>query len=434
MLFSNMFKDRIAKKIIKNSGVILLGNSAASVLGIISFTIMANSLGPKHLAYFALSQAYVYIVNDIFNVQTWESLLKFGLDGGNEDSTRSIIKTNFVIDLISAFVAFGFALVLLPIVTNLLGWDDALVEITFLYVFIMPFTLTTFTIGVPRLYNKFSFVAKVQFFLAVSKLMMISFLATRNSSAKEFILVYIIVEVLINIILILYSFYLLKKNDSVPWWKARWNMNTSQWKFIWWTNLRTITRIPVRQLDVMVINSVISLEVVGVYKVYKEIVSVVGRLSDPVNQALYPEYAKLIGKDKCEDAVNVTYKILTLLSLVSVSATIVLLLFSKLIVGSLFGYEYLAMLPALYLLIVLSGVNLFLTPVNSLFIVAGFAKFSFYIVLVSNISYLAVVILGGVLWGIYGIVLAFATQMVINQGMKVFLLKKYSTGWSTVVR
>ena len=102
---------------------------------------MAKSLGPELLAYFALAQVYVGIVNSIFNVQTWESMIKFGnldKDGGMLSST---IKTNFLIDLCSALVAFSVALLALDYATTLLGWDSELTDLAFLYCFIIPFTL-----------------------------------------------------------------------------------------------------------------------------------------------------------------------------------------------------------------------------------------------------------------------------------------------------
>ena len=90
-------------------------------------------------------------------------------------------------------------------------------------------------------------------------------------------------------------------------------LNKEQIRFIWWTNLRTIVRIPVRQLDVLIINLVMTLEMVGIYKVYKEIVYIISKLGEPLNQAIYPEYAKLIGKDKSSEAISVTKKVMMIL-------------------------------------------------------------------------------------------------------------------------
>jgi O-antigen/teichoic acid export membrane protein len=103
-------------------------------------------------------------------------------------------------------------------------------------------------------------------------------------------------------------------------------------------------------------------------------------------------------------------------------------------VGYFFGDEYLVLIWALYSLILLTGLNLFLTPINSLFISAGFARYSFYIVLFTNIIYLAILYYGGLMYGIVGVVLAFAVQIILNKAFKIYFLAKYSSSWNDIIR
>jgi len=395
---------------------------------------MASALGPELLAYFALAHVYALIMNDLFNVQTWESLIKFGTKRDEEQQLARTIKTNLLIDILSAFIAFVLAILLIKEIGALLEWDESLIELAFLYSFIIPFTLTTFTIGVPRLFNKFSAIAKIQFVMAVLKLIAISIISYLDGEARAFTTTYIIIDILINICLIGYSLLLLKRKEVLNWRQTKVHLSREQIKFLWWTNLRTIVRIPVRQLDILIINQVMSMDSVGIYKVYKEIVGIIGRLGEPINQAIYPEYAKLLGKEKTSDTVSVTKSIMQILLSVAIVTMIAFLIASELIIETFFGVEYLTLITAFYLLVVLNCINLFLTPINSLFIAAGFARYSFYIVLLNNILYLSVALLGGMYYGIYGVVLAFAVQMTFNQGLKIICLKKYSTGWGSVIR
>ncbi len=100
-------RDAVVRKIAANAGIILSGNTMASFLNLISFTIMANRCGPQALAVFALAQNYSMILNDIFNVQTWESMVRYGTTERGDRSTISIIKTNLMFDFFSALVALG---------------------------------------------------------------------------------------------------------------------------------------------------------------------------------------------------------------------------------------------------------------------------------------------------------------------------------------
>ena len=395
---------------------------------------MANSLGPELLAVFALAQVYALIMNDLFNVQTWESLIKFGAKTDDEHRLARTIKTNLLIDIVSAFFAFTVALLLVDTIGNLLKWDEKLIELAFFFSFVIPFTLTTFTIGIPRLFNKFAVVAKIQLVMAVLKLTSITIIGHFDGEATAFIATYIIIDILVNISLIGYSLVLVKRNKVLDWRRTSFYLNREQIRFLWWTNLRTIVRIPVRKLDILIISQVMSIDSAGIYKVYKEIVGIIGRLGEPINQAIYPEYAKLLGRDKTSETIAVTKSVMKILLSVSAVTMVVFLILSKLIIARVFGDEYLSLIVAFYVLVILNCTNLFLTPINSLFIAAGFAKFSFYIVLFNNILYLFVAVLGGMYFGIYGIVLAFAVQIVFNQGAKLVCLMKYSTGWDNVIR
>ena len=112
-------KDSIFKKLIKNSGIILCGNSVATLLNLISFTIIAKQLGPDLLAVLVLSQTYALIMNDIFNIQTWESMIKFGSGELSKSNIIYVIKTNLVLDVASAVIAFIFSIALLGLVMRI---------------------------------------------------------------------------------------------------------------------------------------------------------------------------------------------------------------------------------------------------------------------------------------------------------------------------
>jgi O-antigen/teichoic acid export membrane protein len=119
---------------------------------------------------------------------------------------------------------------------------------------------------------------------------------------------------------------------------------------------------------------------------------------------------------------------------VSIAALLGYLATSHFVISRLFGADYLEYMAAFYLLVLLNCINLYLTPLNSLFIAAGFARYSFFIVLGNNILYLTASLVGCMYLGIYGLVLAFALQMIFNQGLKIYFLKKHSTGWGSVIR
>lgn len=430
----DILRDDLVQRIVKNSGIIISGNTIASVLNMVSFTIAANQLGPEVLAILVLAQTYALIVNDIFNVQTWESMVKFGSAKGSNDDLGNTIKTNLVLDGVSAMIAFVFALVLAAPVSSLLGWDSAYLNVILVYSLSIIVNLTSFTIGIPRLFGRFLAIAKINVTVAALKLAAIFIVMKFWNTLLSYVYIFLCAEILVNLLLIIYSVLLVNREIGNRWWKGRMSLDMEQLRFIWWTNLRTVIRIPVRHFDMIVISSVMSMTSVGIYKVYKEIAGMINRIGEPVNQAIFPEFTNLIGKRDLVKAKNITRKTTMMLTGLGIVITLIMLGVSEYLVGTFFGKDYTSQISVLYLMLFLYGISFAIVPVNSLFIAAGFAKYSFLLVLFTNTVYLIVAYSCGLVMGIYGIVLAYAVQMGLNQGLKVLLLRKYSNEWGTVVR
>lgn len=426
--------DAIIQRIARNSGIVFSGNLLASGLNIISFTILANQLGAELLAYIVLAQTYILIANDLINVQTWESMIKFGPHKDNGSKLASIIKTNLTIDIVSAVAAFTLAVSLAGTVVDLLAWDDQMVDIISLYSISILTNITCLTIGIPRLFNKFKHISVFQVVVSLVKLIFVIFAMLSSQDLFAYVYIYFISEIFLNGLLIVFSLYLLKKELNTKWWREKIKLDKDQIRFIWWLNLRTIIRIPVRYLDMIIISSVISLQMVGIYKVYKEIAGVILRLGEPVNQTIYPEFTKLLTSRKTKRTADVAKKTMLLLTGVSLVLTTISLLTSAFIVETFFGSEYLFEINALYALIIVYLLSFITVPINSLFIASGFAKSAFYLLVITNFLYLVSAYFFGIEYGIYGIVIAYTVQLVFNKGLKVYLLEKYFHDWGTKIR
>lgn len=429
-----MFLDSLMRKIVKNAGIIFCGNSVASALNLASFALLARALGPDMLAIFVLIQTYSLIINDIFNIQTWETMIKFGASKFDVDAIGNTIKLNLCLDCVSAIVAFLFAFILIDHVSSFMNWGGEHIAVFKIFSLSILFNVTTLSIGIPRLYDSFAFVAKVQVVISFLKLATVSLLYYLHYSLNAFVVVFLIFNILLNVSLIIFSLRLLLLKLGPGWWRVKTVFNRDQMRFVWWSNLRTIIRIPVRHFDVIVISMVLSLPLLGFYKVYKEFSSITSRIGDPVNQAIFPEFSKLIGAGKSEESVIVARKTIGLMLGVSLILTIGLLLVAKPVVSFVFGVDYLEYIYVLYAMIIVSGMGFCLVPIDSLFIAAGFARMSFFLVAVTNFIYLLVAYVGGTYWGLYGVVSANAIQKILNKLLKIFLMVKFPSGWRDIAR
>lgn len=415
--------DPLIARILRNASIIFSGNTAASALNLVSFALMARRTGAAALAIFALTQNYVQILNEIFNIQTWEALVTFAASGKRSPRTISILKTNCYIDVSSAAVGTLVALALMGTASRHFGWAAAPMGTVALYCLTILFNLTSLTIGIPRLYNRFGAVARIQVVVAMLRLAGVGALFLFSCrSIGSYMLVYLLGEVGTNLAVIVLALALLRSDFGPGWWKAPASRDKDVLRFIWWTNLRTVARIPVRYFDMPIIASVMSLQMVGAYRVYKEIAGIISRVGDPVNQAVFPEFARLLNSGDRKRAMQTGRKSVLLMALASIGIVVPMVVASRFVVARFFGPSYLGWIPALQLLIVVYGIGFASLPVNALFIAAGFARASFWVVTFTNVIYLGMAYVLGSTVGIYGLIAAYAAQSLLNSGIKVLLL------------
>lgn len=432
-------EDGTLKRIIRNSGIILAGNSTASGINLISFAIVANQLGPEGLGILVLCQTFALVFNDLFNIETWESMIKYGSANLSKNKFNSLVLTNLSLDFISAIIATILAISLAWPVSNLLGWsnsiqDDSLIMYLSMYSLTIFFNLTSFTIGVPRLFGKYLTVSVIFTVFALLKLGCVYLALLYYDNLHAYLTTYLSFEIFTNIALIIYSLKLVNTHCGSRWWKNKIDINRTQLRFVWWTNLRTIIRIPVRRLDIVIVSAVMDLATLGLYKVYKELAGLISRIGDPVNQSIYPEFSKLIGNKKSNKSIDITKLTMALLSILGGSICIALLFGSEFIISLVFGPQYLELISALYIMYIVYTFSFITVPINSLFIAAGFAKYSFWLLLFTNAVYLISAYCLGLAFGIYGLISAHAIQMVLNKGLKVYLMNIHSSDWDSTLR
>lgn len=430
-------KDATFKRLVKNSGFLLAGNVGASVINLISFSLTAKAIGAEQFGFFVLVQSYILIFDGLFNFQSWEALVKYGaiaLEDKNHFFFSSIVKFGALLDLISAIVAFSAALIASRYVVSFLGWNLNLVEYIKIFGITILFNLSGAPIGVIRLFDDFKFLAQNQLVVSFLKLFLVIFGFLKHAQLIFFIVVFALTNIITNVLLIYYAINLMKRNIGSKWWKVSIYDYKEQLKFSIWSNLKTAIAIPVRRLDMVIIGTVLNAESVGVYKVYKEFALIFNKIAGPVNQAIYPEYARKIGAELSNSAIHLARKTIMTLGFIAIIFASILAIGSPLIVKYFFGQEFARSLDVLLILIFLYAISFTISPVNALFTAAGFVRYNVLIVIFTNIIYIFIAYYLTNTLQLYGIVIAFGTQMLINQSLKVVLLNKFQQGWSSVIR
>lgn len=192
--------------------------------------------------------------------------------------------------------------------------------------------------------------------------------------------------------------------------------------FCLWSNLGTTVDVPVKYLDVFIISAV-SVEMVAVYKVFKQALQVFSLLTNPISTAIMPQMSELVSEGEQRKAFDVVLKIRNAICMVMVACLIGASLLGYPLFNVLFGHVYAANLPLFLILLAVHFYALMYVALHPYFFSLGLAKEDSMVSLVSNAVYLGVAFALVRYLGVYAIVLASALQYLSTNLTKVRIVK-----------
>jgi O-antigen/teichoic acid export membrane protein len=194
-------------------------------------------------------------------------------------------------------------------------------------------------------------------------------------------------------------------------------------RFTFWTSLTASADIPVQQFDTIFL-SMLSYELVAVFKVYKQIGQVLNKFTTPIKQAIMPLFSELISKEKYHECYAYYKKMIAKGNVLMAPFVIILTGASLLFLHLTLDPIYVNHWPVLFVYLLLRGFALSFAPIHPLFIALGQVKQNFYISLIANSLYIAVVWLMIQFIGIWAILLGLLVEYLVVMVIKQKVVKK----------
>jgi O-antigen/teichoic acid export membrane protein len=387
-------------KVLKNASILLSGNMGANVFGLLSIAIFTHSQGAVIFGYYVLFLTFIEIIDKIFNFQTWQAFIKFATDFQVKDEHHNVmmlLKYSFLVDLASLVVATLVALTLSSFAMEFFSIPVEYHTLLLLMSLTILFKTTEISTGVFRLYDRFKVQAKIAVYSSAIKFGMFALIAFVAPSFEVFVYATVLAQFITMMMKYFYAKSVLNEHNItiVEILKEKVNMPLFKelkiFSFIVYNNFDVAVRMVSRQLDTVILGKLYGAEIVGIYKIAKEVANLIAKLTDPVYQAIYPEFAKMLANGKKLEAKQMAIKI----SLYAGGAGLVFYgLFALLgvwAIGLAFGSDFLAaygVTLVYFIAIFIAIVNLPLVPVLHS---KGLAKQAFWNQLWATFSYCLVV-------------------------------------------
>ena len=423
-----LFRDKMRvnefwAKLAKNVSTIVVGQGGASAFNMLTSFVSAGFLGVAGYGSLMIGQTYMQAIDALLNFQSWQSVIRYGsicLEKRDERGLAACIKAAFLVDVISAVAGCVISFAIVGLVAGFLGWDSAATAAAVVFCFEILAHIEGAPTGLLRLFDRFNYVAIHAVVMAAVKLLFVA--ASIVLFGNNVIIIacaYCAADVIKSLTLFLIAVHGLFKIVKA----RRVDLPAGYISFTIWSNLDTSADAPIQYFDVFFL-SLLSSEVVGVFKFFRQLLSVLSLLSRPVQQAIMPQLAELIAKGLNSRAYEVVRKIEKVVAkVVAPCAAIACLVVPPALavfMDPLYGaYWYLFATLA-----VLAAASIVFSAIHPCFNAYGLSKQSTIITLISNVVYLvACYLLLGKL-GVMAIPLAMALQYSLAISLKDIYIRK----------
>jgi len=390
-------------KVLKNAGILLSGNMAANILGLLSLAIFTNSQGAVIFGYYVLFLTFIEIIDRIFNFQTWQAFIKFATDfqvKNEEHKVMMLLKYSFLVDLISLMVATLVALVLSFYAIEFFEIPQELYHLLLLMTLTILFRSAEISTGVFRLFDEFKIQAKITVYAAAFKLILYGLIASKVSitpSFEAFVYATVFSQFITMMMKFVYAKKILNKNEIklIDIIKEKINIPLMKelkiFPFIIYKNFSVSIRSISRQLDVVILGKLYGAEIVGIYKIAKEVANLIGKLTDPIYQAIYPEFAKLIANARKVEAYKMAINISIYSGLSALVFYILFIIFGKWGISIAFGQDFIGVYKITLIYYIAILIAILSLPLVPLMDSSGLVKYTFRNQLYATLIYIIII-------------------------------------------
>ncbi|WP_082572868.1 MULTISPECIES: oligosaccharide flippase family protein [unclassified Ensifer] len=284
---------------LKNITHLLTGNFASAFIGLVGFALTARALGPADYGLLALSFAYVRGIERFVSFRSWQPLIKYGalaLETGDSERLKALFKLGLLIDLATAFLGWGLAVLIVLLAGPLFGISDEMSRLVLIYCAVLPLQVTGMPTAVMRLYGRFKILAYGQ--VAASSLRTLLCIAGvyLGWGLFEFLVLWMASQICGSINRNLWAFREIRRQGlhdvmRVPLGDIR-SRFPGFWSFSFQSNVAPIIQACAFEFDTLLVGYLADPVSAGLYHIAKRVAKIAQQAGEQVQAVLYPDLAR----------------------------------------------------------------------------------------------------------------------------------------------
>lgn len=297
------FKGGLPKGFIRNVGWQYLSTAWTVGVGFIYTLLVARLLGPDDFGLLAVSQGFGGLIFSLVELRLHEAVIRYTTEFWEQkDYPRLIatIKLALLADVITGMLALGLIVATAPLATQYLIHDSRgtlIVWLGGLALFFMNVGTTT-SVGLLRVFNQFKSQTLMRGVgITLNLLLAVALLLWTNWGVLAVTVALAVTNLITNLMLLAATARQLYAHVPVREIHAPIRLLQPRLRemggFVANTYFLSLTNIPSKDLDIIMLGWFGSLDAAGIYRIAKQFMSAMWYISDPAFVVIYPEIARL---------------------------------------------------------------------------------------------------------------------------------------------
>lgn len=311
-------KRTVGKRIATNTGLMVGSKALAALLGLGSLAIATKSLDGYAFGVIVFLHAYMLFFSEVATFQAWQSIIRFGTDdikNGDCDRLARLLKFGVQLDALAAILGYALAVGIFGLIMFLAAQipglsppdSDGGIDVyhyLMLYCILILIRQRSTSIGVFRLFDKFSVLAIQSLIMPTLRFLGVSIAALNGAGFEGFLLAWFCGSLPAYIFLpTMGAIELHKRRLLGAVIRARVNFfapGKGIWAFVWKSNIDSTLAASNLQLPMLLVTAVFGPVWAGIYKIAEEIAKLLSEGFKLLDQVIYPELAKMVSAGEAD--------------------------------------------------------------------------------------------------------------------------------------
>lgn len=377
------FDDAPWMKPMRSAGLLGVGRAGRAIFMLAAMSLAARTLGVVEFGTLVLVHGLIFTIIKATRFQTWQSLVHYGmkaLEGHDTPRLVRIIKFSILLDILTAFIAFGIVWIVSGSMIEFFGLDPSLSSTTRLYGgVIMLLALNDAPEGVLQLFDRFDRIAWHSIVAPLIRCVGALYLFIAEGSLFQFLVLWFIAEAISTVVIIMMGTLTFK--EKMP--DARFLNRSSSllkpesgiWRYIGGTQLASTLDLSNKQLPMLMVGGVLGPSAAGLFSVAQEFASVLLKPAEKLfGRAFYPDLARLSAQKNVEVRRLMVIRTAPLIGGIALLAFMIFVVFGHQLINATVGPEFIGAYTAMIWLCAAGVIGAFAFALEPLLVAAGFVK------------------------------------------------------------